>query len=86
MRIKECKEWDKLPDEVREILLENQKLINQHLLELEDDKSAESMGHLVDHQEDGFESQSSDNPLETAESQFSKAKKGAGVREHANIE
>ena len=71
MRIKECKEWDKLPTEIREILLENQRLINKHLLELDDDREYDIA--------DGFQ----DSEIELL---FSKAKEKAGVRKDANIE
>lgn len=76
MRIKECKEWDNLPIEVREILLENQKIINQHLKDLEDEKervSGESTTKVKD---------MSRHPT----SKFSKAKEKARVRPNANNE
>lgn len=80
MRIKECKEWDKLPTAIQEILLENQRLINKHLAELEDEKDRNSI-------EGGLSIfTSSTREISPTDSKFSKAKKKAGVRKDANIE
>lgn len=80
MRIKECKEWDKLPIEIREILLENQKLLNKYLVELEDDK-------LVRHSTGSIPLRSGEvDSADNTNSKFSKSKEKAGVKKDANIE
>lgn len=79
MRIKECKEWESLPIEIREILLENQKLLNKYLIELENEKSE----RLLLNENQKANVAGSTLP---SDSKFSKSKEKAGVRKDANIE